>query len=64
MRRVAAAALVAAITGGTMIGFASPSGAAAPANPIDPVLKVVQTALTEVDTLTCELLGNIVACGG
>lgn len=64
MRRVAATALVAVMTGGTVIAIALPSSAAAaPANPIQPVVQVVQTALGEVDTLLCELFGNSVLCG-
>ena len=63
MRRVAAAALVAVTTSSALIGLAAPSIAAAPASPIDPVVKVVQTAVQEVNTLICELFGNSVLCG-
>jgi hypothetical protein len=44
-------------------GLASPSAAAVPANPIDPIVKVVQTAVAEVDVLLCELFGNTLLCG-
>lgn len=67
MRRVAAGALVAVMSGSALIGLASPSVAASPAavpaNPIDPIVKVVQTAVGEVDVLLCELFGNTVVCG-
>ena len=51
MRRIAAAALVVVMCGGTLIGLSAPSSAATAANPIDPIVKVVQTAVQEVDTL-------------
>ncbi|MDQ1685189.1 MAG: hypothetical protein QOC82_1926 [Frankiaceae bacterium] len=64
MRRIAAASLVAVTTSTALIGLASPSVAAVPNNPIDPVVQVVQTALYAVDDLLCELLGNTLVCGG
>ena len=64
MRRIAASALVAVATSTALIGVASPSAAAVPTNPIDPVVQVVQTALNAVDDLLCEVLGNTLVCGG
>jgi energy-converting hydrogenase Eha subunit E len=51
------------MAGSAVVGFATASAAAVPANPIDPVVKVVQTAVGEVDVLLCELFGNSVLCG-
>jgi hypothetical protein len=51
------------MSGGVLIGLSSPSVAAAPASPVDPIGKVVQTAVQDVDTLLCELFGNTVLCG-
>jgi hypothetical protein len=63
MRRIAASALVIVTTGTALVGVATPSTAAVPSSPIDPVVKVVQTALHDVNTLVCELFGNSVLCG-
>ena len=64
MRRIAAAALVAVTTGSALVGLATPSSAAVPTGPADPVVQVVQTALGAVDDLLCEVLGNTLVCGG
>lgn len=64
MGRIAASALVAVTTSTALIGVASPSVAAVPTNPIDPIVQVVQTALNAVDDLLCEVLGNTLVCGG
>lgn len=69
MRRVAASALVAVMSGSVLFGLAGPSSAVAPstaavpASPVGPIVQVVETALGEVDTLLCELFGNSVLCG-
>lgn len=64
MRRIAAAALVAVTTGSALVGLDTPSSAAVPTGPVDPVVQVVQTALGAVDDLLCEVLGNTLVCGG
>ena len=63
MRRITAGAMVVLTSLGVSIGLAGPSNAAAPANPIQPIVQVVQTAVQEVDVLLCELFGNSVLCG-
>jgi hypothetical protein len=63
VRRITAAAVAVVMSAGVVIGLAGPANAATPADPGDPVVKVVQTALAEVNTLVCELFGNSVLCG-
>jgi hypothetical protein len=64
VRRIAAAALVAAMSGSGLMVLATPSVAAVPTNPIDPIVQVVETAVHAVDGLLCEVLGNTLVCGG
>lgn len=66
MRRVAASAVVMAMTSTALIGLASPSMAdttSPAANPLPPILQVVQTAEQSVNGLMCELFENLLFCG-
>ncbi len=63
MHRIAAFALVAAVTGSALVGAAGPSVAAARAPQVAPTVSTVPNPLQEVNALICLLFGNSVLCG-